>query len=270
MSRRGTSRLKWLRWLVLCFTALALVRLDLVLWREIIRVSDAQRRHELLLLCRTRLASRGRRIDDWRSFWSHRCRLVKFLTQEIGLVSKKNVGSFNLSKVETKCSYFIRRDCQGVDVWANVIPEGLSGLYDTCESFFFLGLERKILQLILPSNELFKLRTSSISRNLQTPITDRASVLVVFLDLTASDLETFSMVPRCTLTMQALLEEDSRLTIRDIIHTRSSCQLQVCDRDRRHQGSCSWCRAPEYVPVKKARPASSAYHEARNKRHFSL
>jgi hypothetical protein len=73
MSRRGTSRLEWLRGLVLCFTALALVRLDLVLWREIIRVGDTQRRHKLLLLCRTGLAGRRRRIDDWRSFWSHRC-----------------------------------------------------------------------------------------------------------------------------------------------------------------------------------------------------
>jgi hypothetical protein len=195
---------------------------------------------------------------------------VKFLAQEIGLVGEKNVGTFNLSKVETQCSYFIRRDCQRVDVWANVVPEGLSGLYDAREGFFFLGLERKIVQFILPSNELFKLRTSSISRNLQTPVADRASVLVIFLDLTASDLETFSMVPRRTLTMQTLLSEDSRLTIRDIIHTQSSCQLRVCGRDRRHQGSCSWCRAPEYVLLKKAQPASSAYREARNMHHSSL
>jgi hypothetical protein len=55
MSRRGTSRLERLRWLVLCFAALALVRLDFVLWREIIRIGDSQRRHKLLLLCRAGL-----------------------------------------------------------------------------------------------------------------------------------------------------------------------------------------------------------------------
>jgi hypothetical protein len=73
MSGRGTSRLKRLRWLVLCFTALAFVGLDLVLWRKIIRIGDSQRRHELLLLCRTGLAGRRRRVNDWRSFRSHWC-----------------------------------------------------------------------------------------------------------------------------------------------------------------------------------------------------
>jgi hypothetical protein len=91
---------------------------------------------------------------------------VEFLTQEIGLVSKKNVGAFNLSEVEAECGDFVRRDCERVDVRTNVIPEGLSGLYDACEGFFLLRLEGQVLQFVLPSNELFKLRTSSIARNL--------------------------------------------------------------------------------------------------------
>lgn len=56
MGGRGTSGLKRLRWLVLGFTTLALVRLDFVLGRKIIRIGDTQRRHELLLLRRAGLA----------------------------------------------------------------------------------------------------------------------------------------------------------------------------------------------------------------------
>lgn len=126
---------------------------------------------------------------------------MEFLTQKIGLVSKKNVGAFDLSKVEAERGHLVRRNCQRVDVWTNVIPEGLSGLYNACEGFFFLRLKRQILQFVLPSNELFKFRTSSIARNLQTPVTYGASVLIVFLDLAASDLETFSVVPTRTLVM---------------------------------------------------------------------
>jgi hypothetical protein len=55
-----------------CLTSLALVRLDLVLGRKIVRISDSQRCHELLLLCRARLAGGCRRVNDWRSFWGYR------------------------------------------------------------------------------------------------------------------------------------------------------------------------------------------------------
>ena len=195
---------------------------------------------------------------------------MEFLTQEIGLVSKKNVGTFDLSKIEAECGHFVRRDCQRVDVWADIVPEGLSSLYDACKSIFLFRLEWQILQFVLPSNELFKLWTSSIARNLQAPVTDGASVLVIFLDLASSDFETFSMVPTRTLVMQLYLNEDLRLTTRDTIHIQSSYQLRVCGRDRRHRGSCSWYRAPEYVLLKRARPAFSAYHEARSMHHSSL
>lgn len=169
-------------------TALALVRLDLVLRRKIIRVCDAKRRHELLLLCRTRFASGRGRFDDWRRLWSDRRRLVKLLAKEIGLVGEKDVGAFDLAKVEAKRGHFIRRDRQGVDIGANVVSKGLGGFDDADKSFFFFGLEWQVLQFLLPCDELFKLRPGSVSRNLQTPITDGTGVLVVFLDLATGNL----------------------------------------------------------------------------------
>lgn len=195
---------------------------------------------------------------------------MQFLTQKIGLIGKKDVGALDLSEVKAERSDLVWRDCQGVDIWADVVSKGLSRLDDACKGLLFLRLEGQGFQLVLPSDELFELGASSIARNLQTPVTDRASVLVVFLDLAASDLETLSVVPRIMSVVQMLLNLDSRLTIRDTIRTQSSCQLQVCGRDRRHPGNCSWCRAPGCVLAKKARPAFSAYHEARNMHHSSL
>lgn len=169
------------------------------------------------------------------------------MTQEIGLVGKKDVGTLDLSEVEAERSDLVWRNCQGVDVWTDVVSESLSRLDDACEGLFFLGLERKGFQLVLPGNELFELGARSIARNLQTPVTDRTSVFVVFLDLAACDFETFSMVPRSISVMRIMLNLDSRLTIRDTARTRSSYQLQVYGRDRRRPGNCSWCPAPVCV-----------------------
>jgi len=206
VSGGGASRLQGLRWLVMCFTALALMRLDLVLRWKIIRVGDPKRRHELLLLCWARLASGSGGVNDWWSLRGYRCRLVKFLTQEVGLVSKENIGAFDLSEVEAKRSHLVRRDCQRIDIRSDVISEGLGSLDDARESLLFFGLERQAFQLVLPRNEFLELWASSISRNLQTPVADRASVLVVFLDLSTSDLQALSVVPKHVLVVRYIIE----------------------------------------------------------------
>lgn len=59
-----------------------------------------------------------------------------------------------------------------------------------------VGLEWEAGDLIVKSFQIFKPWTRRISRDLNTPVADGASVLVVFFDLTASDLKTLVVVPR--------------------------------------------------------------------------
>lgn len=70
---------------------------------------------------------------------------------------------------------------------------------DAVEGVFLFGLEGKIIQLVLPALKVLKLGTSGIAWYLDAVVADRASVLVVFLDLAAGNLQAFAVVPRYTL-----------------------------------------------------------------------
>lgn len=91
---------------------------------------------------------------------------MKLLTKEVGLISEEDIGTLNLAKIEAKSSDLVRRDCQWVDVRSDVIPEGHSGVDDRTKGVLLLRLEWEVCHLFKPIDELFKLRSCGISRNL--------------------------------------------------------------------------------------------------------
>lgn len=66
---------------------------------------------------------------------------------------------------------------------------------DLFKDFFLLWLEWEVWDLALPLSKILKLRTSSISRDLDAPVADRTSISLCFLDFTTCDLQTLSMIP---------------------------------------------------------------------------
>jgi hypothetical protein len=73
--------------------------------------------------------------------------------------------------------------------------EFLGVVDDLHEDFLFVGLKWKARNLILPGLQILKLWPGSVTRDFHTPVTDGAGVLFVVLDLSASDLQTFTVVP---------------------------------------------------------------------------
>ena len=66
---------------------------------------------------------------------------------------------------------------------------------DRVQRFFLFWLEWQVGELILPLQEVFELRTGRIAWNLDAVVTNGTSILVVFLDFSARNLETFAVVP---------------------------------------------------------------------------
>ena len=54
--------------------------------------------------------------------------------------------------------------------------------------FFLFGLEGQTRDLSLPVDQVFKLRASCITRDLDTVVANGAGVVVIFFDLATSDL----------------------------------------------------------------------------------
>jgi hypothetical protein len=76
-----------------------------------------------------------------------------------------------------------------------VRPESLSVIDDFLEQLFLLGLEGKALDLVLPGHQVLELRASSVTGDLDSPIADGASVLIVLLDLSTGDLQALPVIP---------------------------------------------------------------------------
>jgi hypothetical protein len=120
---------------------------------------------------------------------------VKFLSEEVCLVSQENFSAFDLSKVESLCLSFISCGHDRITERCHVLSEFLCVTDDLVENLFFVGLEGQPRNFILPLLEIFQLWTGSVSRYSYSPVADRTSVLFIVLDFTSSDLETLSVIP---------------------------------------------------------------------------
>lgn len=74
-------------------------------------------------------------------------------------------------------------------------PEILCIVDDLRQDFFFIRLEWKMGNLVLPQLKIFELRTSGIARNLDSPVADGTCIFLIVLNFTPGDLQTFAMVP---------------------------------------------------------------------------
>lgn len=117
------------------------------------------------------------------------------LPEEIRLKGEKNLSALDFAEVEYQCRDFLGRCAGSISEAMQEIAEGSRLINDALKNFFFLGLERQSCDLRVPILQILKLGTSSIARNLLTPIADWTGVLVKFLHFTPSNLQTFAMVP---------------------------------------------------------------------------
>ena len=120
---------------------------------------------------------------------------MELLTEEVRLIGQQYFGSFNLAKVEALCGDLLRRRQYRIDERTHVVAKILSSRDDFLESVFFFRLERQGWDLSLPVLQFLKLGTGGITWNLDTMVTDRARIFVVFLDLATCDLQALSVIP---------------------------------------------------------------------------
>lgn len=113
---------------------------------------------------------------------------MKLLTEEIGLEAQQNLGSFDLTEVKALRSHLFRVGHDGVDVRPHKVAECFSSADDLIKHIFLFGLEWQTGNFLLPLNQIFKLWTGCVARDLDTVVTYRACVVVIFFDLATRDL----------------------------------------------------------------------------------
>ena len=139
---RHSRRLQWCRrFAVWNIATLAFVWLDLVLCGKIVRVGDAERVHELLLLRRARLASGPGSLNNRRRFRRDRCPFMQFLTKKVGLKTEKNVGAFDFAKIEAEIHDFLSSKPNMSAVRANRVTECLGSIDDARQGLFLFWLK---------------------------------------------------------------------------------------------------------------------------------
>ena len=134
---------------------------------------------------------------------------MELLSEEICFIRKKDFGTFDFSQVKSLSLGFIRRRHDWIAERCHMLPEFLRIVDDLVENLFFIRLEWKPRDFILPLLEILQLRSRGITRDSYSPVTDGASVLFLILDFTSSDLETFSVIPN---NVSVLLPFNHRLT----------------------------------------------------------
>ena len=121
---------------------------------------------------------------------------MKLLAKEICFEAQQDLGPFDLAKVEP-----LRRDLfwichHRIDVWSHKFSKSFGRGDDLFQYFFLFRLEGQARNLSLPVDQVFKLRASCITRDLDTVIANGAGVVVIFLNLATSDLKALAMIPR--------------------------------------------------------------------------
>ena len=134
---------------------------------------------------------------------------MKLLSEEVGFVGQENFGAFDLSKVESLSLRFVRCGHYWIAERCHMLPEFLCIVDDFLENLLFVWLEREPTDFVLPLLEILQLRSCSIARNSNPPVAYGTSVLLVVLDFTPGDLETFSVIPN---NVSVLLPFNHRLT----------------------------------------------------------
>lgn len=120
---------------------------------------------------------------------------MECLPEEISLIGQENFSSFNLSKIEALGLDFLCGCHYRIAERGNMRSEILRIVDDFLKDFFFIRLEGQVRNFILPRLQILKLRSSSVSRNFDSPVTDRTCIFLVILDFTSRDLQTFTMIP---------------------------------------------------------------------------
>lgn len=165
------------------------------LLRKIVRIVNAKLGHHLLLFGWPRFSGGKGIFKHWRRFGSNGCPFMELLAKEICLIGQQDLSPFNFAKVEALSGDLLGSSHHRIGVGTHEVSKVLSCTDDFVEHFFFIRLEWKILYIILPVLQVFKLGTSCISWNLDPPVADGTGILIVFLDFTASYLQALAMIP---------------------------------------------------------------------------
>jgi len=168
--------------------------------RKLIGIFNAQLRHELLLLCGSGLPRAQGGVQNRRRFRCDRHEAIQLLPKEICLVREEDIRPLNLSQVESlRRDLLVRVDkVVRVDVRTNEVAEIFGSIDNARQALFLVGLERQLRNLGLPSLKILQLWSCRITRNLDTPITNRTRIVLVFLVPPTSNLQALAMVPART------------------------------------------------------------------------
>lgn len=183
--------------LVLSSPFVHVVRLRSQILGKLIGVLNAQLCHELLLLRRSGLPRAQGGVQNWWRFRSDRHKAIQLLPEEVRFVREENVGSLNLSKVEPlRRDLLVRIDkIVRVDEGSNKTTEILGSIDNTRQALFLVGLKGQLGNLCLPGLEILQLWACRIAGNLDTPITNRTCIVLVFLVFTTSNFQALAMIP---------------------------------------------------------------------------
>ena len=120
---------------------------------------------------------------------------MELLSEEVGFVGEQDVGTFDLAEVETLSRDFVGCCHDRIGKGTNEISEVLCLVNNVLNSTFLLWLEGQAGNLRLPVLQVFELWSSCITRYLDSMVTDRTGVFVLFLQFATRDLEAFPMIP---------------------------------------------------------------------------
>ena len=120
---------------------------------------------------------------------------MELLSEEVGFVGEQDVGTFDLAEVETLSRDFVGCCHDRIGKGTNEISEVLRLVNNVLNSTFLLGLEGQARNLRLPVLQVFELWSSCVTWYLDSMVTDRTGVFVLFLQFATRDLEAFPMIP---------------------------------------------------------------------------
>lgn len=181
-----------------CLTGFALLegmRFGAKSLRKFLRIINTMLSHQLLQFGWSRLSSRLRDFQNGRCLGRNWGPFMQLLSKEVGLVRQQNLSAFNLSKIEPLGIRFIGCGENWVAERRDDSTEIRRICDDVLEHFFFIWLERKIRDLVLPQLQVFQLWSSCVTRDFDSPVANRASVLFIFFDFATSNLEAFAVIP---------------------------------------------------------------------------
>ena len=159
---------------------------------------------------------------------------MELLSEEVGFIGEQDVSTFDLAEVETLSGDFVRCCHDRIGEGTNEISKVLSLVNNVLNSTLLLRLEGQAGYLRLPILKVFELRSSCITRYLDSMVTDWTGVFVLLLQFATRDFQAFPMIPIGLSAKHNQIEIEKCFTIRDKVRTLSSCQPRADGRYRRH------------------------------------